>query len=486
MDRQLVFDMTGCEFYIEVMGEQHDADRNRYKVMGYSMHMVKGRLVYDITLHREMDQISIRECQLHPTAEEVDDYIEYKRLREERQGKFEEPATRASTSLGHQLMQQDHLELAKPLSTPRTLLEEEASQHTLTPEDKSGRPKGPSNPPSPLSQDVRLPAGSMAAMLKPARAEGDSTETPSEFYQNIKSAFFAAPTDFDGSSERGRPSTDTVRTMYRDSFGPGGGAGTSGTTRPRSDTVRSVLGSDGYKRFSASNGIDLQRDIVEDEIRKDSGYNRGSSVRGPTSTDARHSKPRQSAVMNLESASIECLATKFEELRSVTMRKGSMGMGFSEDLKQIQLDLGQLRLDTARSTKARARSIFGQAEDEIEAEFVQHCLKCVEDDLRTMRDRVQIVTPTQSPATDKQLVTLLDGMLDAQDAAPKGESMRTQSASTVEHEYIVSKVDDDEVVEELKDWQKRYSSRFAASENEGDSTLSQEWLMSDDETGLVV
>ena len=102
-----------------------------------------------------------------------------------------------------------------------------------------------------------------------------------------------------------------------------------------------------------------------------------------------------------------------------------------------------------------------------------------------MRDRVQIVTPTQSP--DKQLVKLLDGMLDAQDSAPKEEITRTQSASTVGHEYIVSKLDDeDEAVEELKDWQKRYSSRFVASENEADSTLSQEWLMSDDETGLVV
>ena len=451
------------------------------------MHMVRGRLVYDITLHREMDQISIRECQLHPTAEEVDDYIEYKRLREQRQVISEEPSTRASTSLGHQLMQQDHLESAKHLSAPRTLVEEESSEHTLTPEEDPGRPKGPSNPPSPLTQDVRLPVGSMAAMLKPARAEGDSTETPSEFYQDIKSAFFAGPSDFDGSSERARPSVDTICSIYRDAPGPEGLDGTSATTRPRSDTVRSVLGSDRYKRFSVSNSMNLQCDIVEDEIRKDSGYNLGSSVRDPTSTVVRHSKPRQTFVMNLVSASIECFATKFEELRSVTMRKGSMGMGFSEDLKQIQLDLGQLRLDTSRSTQARARSIFGQAQDEIEAEFVQHCLKCVDDDLRTMRDRVQIVTPTQSPAADIQLIRLLDGMLDAQDAAPKDESTRSQSASTVDHEYIVGKVDDeDEAVKELRDWQKRYSSRFTASEVEGDSTLSQEWLMSDDETGLVV
>jgi hypothetical protein len=262
----------------------------------------------------------------------------------------------------------------------------------------------------------------------------------------------------------------------------------SESARPRSNTVQTAIHTDGYKRFSVSNGINLHRDLVEDEVRKDSGYSRASSVKGPTPTDIRHSQPRQSVIANLESASIECLATKFEELRSVTMSKGNMGMGFSEDLKQIQLDLGQLRLDTARSTKARARSIFGQAEDEIEAEFVQHCLKCVEDDLRTMRDRVQIVTPTQSPAADKQLVRLLDGMLDAQESGPKDESMRTQSASTTaEHEYVVSNVedDDDETVEDLRDWQKRYSSRFVASHDEGDSTLSQEWLMSDDETGLV-
>ena len=461
------------------------ADWTRYKVMGYAMHMVKGRLVYDITLHREMDQISIRECQLHPTAEEVDDYIEYKRLREERQIKFEEPSTRPSTSLSHQLMQQDHLELAKPLSTPHTLVEEESSRHTLTPEETPGHPKGPSNPPSPMSQEVRLPVGNMAAMLKPARAEGDSTETPSEFYQQIKSAFFAGPPDFDGSSERAHVWSDTTHSTHRDSSWPHGVDGTSATTRSRSNTVQTVLGPEGYKHLSAANGINLQRDLVEDEIRKDSVYSRGSSVRGPTSTDVRHSRPRQCAAMNLESASIECLATRFEELRNVTMRKGSMGMGFSEDLKQIQLDLGQLRLDTARSTKARARSIFGQAEDEIEVEFVQHCLKCVEDDLRTMRDRVQIVTPTQSP--DKQLVKLLDGMLDAQDSAPKDEVTRTQSASMTGNEYVVSRVnDEDETVEELRDWQKRYSSRFATSENEGDSTLSQEWLMSDDETGLVV
>lgn len=64
------------------------------------MHLVRGETAWDISLRRDIDQISMREVELHPKAEEVDDYVEYKRLREARQVTYEEETSNLSP-VGH-------------------------------------------------------------------------------------------------------------------------------------------------------------------------------------------------------------------------------------------------------------------------------------------------------------------------------------------------------------------------------------------------
>lgn len=143
--------------------------------------------MYDIGFRRDMDQtISMREVLLHPTAEEVDDYIEYKRLREERHAR-EEGARRAALSPDELEAEDTAAETELGQEEPKvSLVERKHSTPSIKEGDTTTSPikAGDTSPVSPTAKSM-----APASLYAGGTAGGSINATPAK----ASPQFFADP-----------------------------------------------------------------------------------------------------------------------------------------------------------------------------------------------------------------------------------------------------------------------------------------------------
>lgn len=457
------------------------ADCRRFKVSGIGMHEVRGKITFDIKLYREMDQISMREVQLRPTAEDVDDYIEYKRIRGERQAKFEDAEPMPTTKIGQLLMHQDHLELAKPLKTPASVAFEsplsppkilpplispsayatsfDQSALSPIPEDPGSAPGSATIPHSATFEELS-PGRSHTGGLAAARSPTTSPATPGVMTQNMPGAFVQSP---------GTDGTNEVSSVF------------AGIASVQAAIVKHLA------QYSMTPDIEQAVEEEAKDDRKDSAY-----------TEASYQGRQRASVVSIRSnsstASAEFLATRFEHLKATTMRKGSMGTTFSNDLKAMAEDLQQMRLENTRDIKGKSKvSIDCTSHDDDDPDYLEQCLKGVHDDVNLMVKQVpvepfsdtseQIIQPRRDSRRDSRTA---EGDIREQFLARRPDTTQVEFRRSLYSRETPEEEDDgvEDVYEEgsaspLERFRQRYHGRNASSPEEASEM--QEWLQSDED-----
>lgn len=340
------------------------------------MQQVRGQDVFDVRLYREMDQVSMREVQLRPTADDVDDYIEYKRLREERQNRLEDPEPMPTTKMGQLLMHQDHLDLAKPLKTPALLAAEsplpmlKISPQLLSPSKSETalspiiEETSPVVPQSSSFEEEISPGKPRPGVFAGFQPDTTGPDTPGVMTQNMPGAYVQSP-GIDGTHEvpnffAGIPSVHAALTRH-------------------------------YSQSSLTLETAQTEEEEPKDDRKDSAY-----------TENTYQGPKRGSVVSIRSnsstASAEALATQLEHLKAVTMRKGSMSSSFANDLKAMGEDLTQMRLEIGQDLKGKRRMSFDSIPGYIvDPEYMEQCLKGVHDDVNLMMEEVPVDTSNDTP-----------------------------------------------------------------------------------------
>jgi hypothetical protein len=339
-----------------------DADA-RYKVTGYSFHTVKGEVVYDVKLTRDMDQISMREVHTRPTSEEIDDYIEYKRVREQRQVHFQDDdqAQSLPSSPTPQPMQHDHLDTAKPMHSPSYRIAKPISIQASPGPSRLRFVELPAVPESlhfPRNASIAHSMASLTSISAPARAGEAEFDTPDVEEPDLSLSYMKQTHAYDGTHEDRRESHSNFdkRTLPDDVDTHSTMSSVSPKSQPRRiPTITpggeaSVIGT----VFSPIHDLSLPANIAN---RKDSNV---MSV--ANDNNVRHLPDSVAKVLD-----IETLSTNIDALNLVTVRKGSMGSSFCQDMLQIQHILEEVRLSDEGRTRKDSLEYLEVVEHEIEA-----------------------------------------------------------------------------------------------------------------------
>lgn len=349
--------------------------------MGYSFHTVKDQVVYDIRLHRDIDQISMREVQLRPTSEEVDDYIEYKRIREKRQVHFkdDDEDKPPSPTPDPQPIQHDHLDSAKPMHSPsyravRPILPPSTSKPS--PLGQVDLPATPENPSSPRRVNVPRTMASLTSILAPARAQETEFDTPGADTPDLSLSYMKQTRAYDGTHDQpdSSDSDPEKQSSTRDADTLSTSTSSiSPKSRPRHIPMRTRSNAQVEKanviESISSNNPEVH--FVHMPLRNDP-YDKKDSGVSMMSSDDDH-KPRQPpgpsqlVAKVLEKASIDTLSLHLDELNIVTMRRGSMGPAFYEDMFHIQHTLEELRVNAEGKTRKDSLEFLETIEHDIES-----------------------------------------------------------------------------------------------------------------------
>jgi len=353
------------------------------------MHLVSGELAWDITLRRDIDQVSMREVELHPKADEVDDYVEYKRLREARQAAYDEEPVKSMPT------------------TPPTQTPEKLGSYRMPPGVSAER--HPKDSPNILRHTPNQFDRNTAFPLTPVRAGLSTNVSPLTMPDRV----------MDGTSDS-EPGLQQHRTRN-----------VVEECSPRS-SVNKIL-------------LNTTSQYIPSSERKDSVWSAGSK---PDDSPMGKTSELRKLSVSEQSSKVEHLATTLGDLKTVTIHKGQMSRRFSVDLQHFANMVQQIRLETRKM--ARALPAAGDATDvdnEIELEYLQHCLGCLEDDLKVVRD---IVTAVPSSKTWHQGDNILAGEL------PDEGQLEAKSSEAKEKELEVDS-DDDVMTEALRTFEIRYS-----------------------------
>lgn len=351
------------------------------------MHLVSGELAWDITLRRDIDQVSMREVELHPKADEVDDYVEYKRLREARQVALDEEPVKSMPT-------------TPPAQTPEKLGSYKMPPGVSAEHHPKNSPNILRHTPNQFDRNAALP-------LTPVRAGLSTNVSPLTMPDRL----------MDGTSES-EPGSQQHRTR---------------------NVVEECSPRSSFNKLF----VNTTSQYIPSSERKDSVWS--ATSQNNDSPLGKTSELRKLSVTE-QSTKVEHLAATLGELKSVTMHKGQMSRRFSVDLQHFAKMVQQIRLETRKMAKALpAAGDATDVDNEIELEYLQHCLGCLEDDLKVVRDIVTAV-PLR-----KKMVKMDD---DLEGEVPGDVDSETKSSGAKEFEVDS---DDDVMTEALRSFEIRYS-----------------------------
>lgn len=310
----------------------------------------------------------MREARLHPTSEEIDDYIEYKRLREEHHDKMD--------SVQRTGVYVEAIEEEDGEKEPEDEEEEDdrstitlrlGKQHVSTWDDGA-------SPFSTIQDEVdpfKTTGGLTPSRSRPRHASLDTVTTVSPSGSTPGGMFDGANSEARGSLVEARGSISSV--------GSGGGSPSMPRRFSKRPSLVSTHSVDRIRQCCNMTEAEIRDDQIS-WIRRDSAHYSRDSSKNSTPRKFRGSlvnisetcdASRNNSIVSYapDHKTLHGLAANVRNLREVTLRKDSVGSAFMDDLKAMHEIVTHWQMESAE-TKG----------------YVDECLKNLETDIEVMKE----------------------------------------------------------------------------------------------------